>query len=212
MTKGEAVSFYNKVLLSLTELLKKESNESLNSKINDFKKLVKKGSQVKILDISFKNLKKAALNLHVTEDEQTQEKPKSKFSLKKLIGSEDSASSPKNLEFTYLKIFKDTYQDIINELALELGEDYIKRLVQLSKKIHAADNIDEFDSLRREILSMLQDYIGSVSSERENAAKLISDVVSRLSDVEHYFIESQKFVNETNSANEEFGRNLTKQR
>ena len=33
-----------------------------------------------------------------------------------------------------LKLFKETYQDIINELGLELGENYIQRLVQLSKK------------------------------------------------------------------------------
>lgn len=214
MTSDDFIAVYNRMLLSLTDMLKNDGNKSIHGTLNDFRKTVKKGAGAQILNVAFGKLKNAVFNLHVPEDDTEDEKPKlkskskSKFSLKKFISSDSSGSGEKELNVKYLKLFKETYQDIVNELCLDLGEDYIKRLVQLSKKIHSADSTDEFDALRREILSILQDYIKNVSSEREKAAKLISDVVMQLTDVEQYFVESREFVSETNVANEEFGKNL----
>lgn len=206
LDKSETISFYNRLLLTLTEMLKNDLNKPLHKGINDFKKLVKKGSHIEILDVSFQKLKKAVLGFDTPEPEKETEK--SKFSLKNLIRSDNSSNTSKGFSTDYLKYFKETYQDIINELCLELGEEYIERLVQLSKKIHVADHPDEFDSLRNEILNILQEYINNVSIEREKAAKLIADVVDRLSDVEQYFVASQEYVEDQKTANADFGKCL----
>ena len=183
LDKSDAVSLYNRILLSLVEMFKNDLNRSLHGTVDEFKKVIKKGGYGEILDLSFQKLKNAVLSGNITDTEHSQEKSRSKFSLKKLIGADDTGINLKEFKSTYLKYFKDTYQDIINELCLELGEDAIQRLVRLSKKVHVAEHPDEFDSLRSEILVVLQEYIRTVSSEREKAARLISNVCRWLNSI-----------------------------
>jgi len=205
---ADASTFYNRTLLTLTEMVKSEDNKELNDSINEFKKMIKKGVRIDVLKDSFQQMKKSAMGMGETAQAKDPEKSKSRFPLPKFLQTDSPEGSKKQLEITYLNLFRETFQEIINELGLELGEDYLKRLERIGKKIRDAENIDEFETLRRDILSLIQEYIERVCTEREKAAKLIADVINRLSAVESYFSDSRQYVADTRNANAEFGRDL----
>ena len=205
---ADASTFYNRTLLTLTEMLKVEGNEELTRSVNDFKKLIKKGARIDILKDAFQQMKNRAITLNEPLVSRDVEKSRSLFSLPKFLQSDVQETSKKQIELTYLSLFRETFQEIINELGMELGEDYLKRLERIGKKIRDAEEIDEFETLRREILSLIQEYIERVCTEREKAAKLIADVITRLSVVEKYFFDSRHYVEETGAANSSFGRTL----
>ena len=209
-TSADASTFYNRTLLTLAEMLKTEENKAWHGAINDFKKLIKKGARIELLNDAFQQIKKASWHAEDGEERQKQEKARSRFSLTKFLQPDSPDSERKQVEITYLNLFRETFQEIINELGLELGEDYLKRLERIGKKIRDAENIDEFESLRKEILNLIQEYIEQVCSERENAARLIADVIKRLTFVESYFADSWQYVADTRAANEAFGRDLAK--
>lgn len=205
---ADASTFYNRTLLTLTEMLKVEGNEELTKAVNDFKKLIKKGARIDVLKDAFHQMKNTAMGLGDQASAKDPEKSRSLFSLPKFLQSDVQETSKKQIELTYLNLFRETFQEIINELGLELGEDYLNRLERIGKKIRDAEEIDEFETLRREILNLIQEYIERVCTEREKAAKLIADVITRLSAVENYFFDSRKYVEETGTANTLFGRAL----
>lgn len=207
-TNADASTFYNRTLLTLTEMYKVEGDKELTKSINEFKKLIKKGARIDVLKDAFQQMKNTAIGGDGPVQVRDSEKSKSIFALPKFLQSETQEISKKQIELTYLGLFRETFQEIINELGLEMGEDYLKRLERIGKKIRDAEEIDEFETLRRDILNLIQEYIERVCQEREKAARLIADVITRLSAVENYFYDSKQYVANTGAANALFGKDL----
>jgi diguanylate cyclase len=205
--------FYRQAISTLTHLLldSKEHNK-LQTSLDQFKNLIQEETDVDLLSDALQNLKDIAFQGGIQEKEPHEKQKPSSF-FKKLLKSSDEEKPEEPLPFQtfFIKHLKTAYQDILDQLSLYLGENYLESISSLGKQIREGNILDDFLKIRLDIMALVSEYINNISSERELTAEFIKEIGKRLIELESYLIESLSFTINHDQANQKFNTLLEKQ-
>lgn len=167
---------FRRIMLFFAEFMEKTSEDDVYQLSRKLTETLRKKSSPEVIEAVFSELKNRAdqAALDVTRSADRQKKP---FLTGLFKGSADTAE---NIEHRYIEQFRETYQDIIDTLGSELGEMFLGRLSGIGERLQSARTISDFLGLRTEILSLFQDYIGWVASERETVTDFVKELGSKL--------------------------------
>lgn len=191
-----------RIMVFLTEWVRTHAHEAMEEPISQFKQIIKDRSDPDLIEDAFNTLKTVSMRNEVAKGEN-EDKPKKSF-LSRFI-SKESAS---DVQERSIDQFRSTYRDIINELGLDLGVDFLPRLLQLGKQINGSVTFDDFSGLRKDILDLLHDYIESVTKDREKTAEFIRDIGRKLMEVETDLIRTFGLTEDIFADNTLFSDNL----
>ncbi len=207
----KADGFYKNAITTFIHLLLSEGNYALAPSLEQFKILIQKENSIDIFIDAFNQIKDAALREDTPKTDQTEpeEKTKSPSFLSRLLKKpEPKALGGDQIQEIFFKHLKTAYQEIVNELSLLLGEGYLKKLSRISKHIDRCNNFDSLSLVRKNILTLIQDYINNVSLERELAAEIIKEIGERLIQVESHIKGTYSTANQTIIASNRFNSAL----
>lgn len=205
--------FYRAAISTLTYLLlDSKEKTNLQTALNQFKSLIQEVTDIDLLSDALQNLKDIALQGGIQEAAPDEKQKPSSF-FKKLLKSPGEEKSEESLSFQtiFIKHLKTAYQDILDQLSLHLGENYLDSISSLGKQIREGNSLDDFLKIRRDIIALVSVYINNISSERELTAEFIKEIGKRLIELESYLIESLSFTINHDQANQEFNTLLEKQ-
>ena len=194
----ETEGVYRRGLLAVIELLRTDDNPSLNDSIGSLKEGLKEEGDIADIEKAITQIKNVAIH-----DAFPKASERAGFFDKflKRVPSESKAATEAADTMDRLK---DAYRAIIDELKLNLDQDSFKKLVEIEGQIHTVGSLDDFLPIRKEIISLIQEYISRVSGEREEAAAFIREIGERLIEVETHILDSLPYARETHEANSEF--------
>ncbi|MBA4369866.1 MAG: hypothetical protein C0403_19735 [Desulfobacterium sp.] len=205
--------FYRQALSTLTLLLldSKEKNK-LQTSLSQFKSLIQEETDIDLLSDALQNLKDIAFRGSIQEAAPDEKQKPSSF-FKKLLKSseEEKPEEPLPFQTIFIKHLKTAYQDILDQLNLHLGENYLESISSLGKQIREGNILDDFLKIRQDIIALVSEYINNISAERELTAEFIKEIGKRLIELESYLLESLSFSINHDQANQEFNTLLEKQ-
>ncbi len=194
----EKESSYRRMLLFLGGFVEQYVDGEIDEQLKKFKGVLKNKSAIEVVETVFGSLKNLSFQIELAESKKTSEKEKSFLS--GLLGGR----SVTDVENKYIAQFRETYQEIINTLGLDLGEKFLSKLLDIGKRINTSRSIDDFQGLRIDVLALLQDYIGTVTIERENVADFVKDVGAKLISFEEVLISAFENTEAMYSSNTKF--------
>ncbi len=194
----EKESSYRRMLLFFGGFLEQHVDGEIDEELKKFKGVLKKKSAIEVVETVFGSFKNLSFQTELAESEKTNEKGKSFLS--GLLGG----TSVADIENKYIDQFRETYQEIIYTLGLDLGEKFLSKLLDIAKRINTSRTIDDFQGLRTDVLALLQDYIGTVTIEREDVADFVKDVGAKLISFEGILISAFENTEAMYSSNTEF--------
>lgn len=205
--------FYRQALSTLIHLLldSKEKNK-FQSSLSQFKSLIQEETDIDLLSDALQNLKDIAFRGSIQETAPDEKQKPSSF-FKKLLKSSGEEKPEETLPFQtiFIKHLKTAYQDILDQLSLHLGENYLENISSLGKQIREGNILDDFLKIRQDIIALVSENINNTSSERELTAEFIKEIGKRLIELESYLLESLSFSINHDQANQEFNTLLEKQ-
>ena len=202
-TKAEDV--YKRALLVFVDLLRTNENNRIYEPLNVLKEGLKQGIDIASLDDAVKQIKDITLH-----DDLPQESERIGF-FDRFLKRVPSDQKKQAVDEISMGRLIEAYTEIIDELKLNLDEDSLKKLMDIEDRIQQVDSPDDFLSIRKEIISLIQEYINRVSGEREAAAAFIREIGERLIEVESHVLDSFPHTRETHQANTEFHALLEQQ-
>lgn len=107
-----------------------------------------------------------------------------------------------------MELYKDAYRDLLNDMRLSLGSDYLERFKTVSRNLERAVCYEDFNSVRIDTISIIRDYITSISREREDAASFIREIGTRLIEIENHFMGTFSEVEKSHDDNKTFSLSL----
>jgi diguanylate cyclase len=203
-------AFHKRIIPALVQFGLTSENKDIHGHLDEIKSLVKDGAPLDRLEIAFQRLKETTFKSDVQAGKTVAKKTKKKGLLK--LFQKDP--SPEQTEAPYMDGFEHltkTYLEIIHELKLNLGKSTLPQLTMLERRLQKAQGVDDLLSIRKSILSLINDYITRVSTEREEAASFIREISGQLIEVERHLVNSVTFAKETQAASTSFTDNIESQ-
>jgi diguanylate cyclase len=191
-----------RIMIFLSEWLRTETDGALDEPLAHFKDILKNRTDPELYEQAFNDLKTLALRGDA-DRKAREDKPK-----KSLMARLVSKETPADIQERYIDQFRTTYRDIINELGLDLGVDFLNKLLHLGKQISSSQTFDDFASLRKDILDLLHAYIETVALDRERTAEFIRDIGQKLAEVETELIRALGLTDDMFHENSLFNDNL----
>lgn len=189
---------YRRMLFFFSGSLVDHVDGDMNDEVRKFKGVLKKNAAIDVLDTVFDNVKNISFQDEVEASEKNNEKGKS------FLSGILKGKSVADVENKYIDQFRETYQEIIDTLGLDLGEKFLGKLLDIGKRINTSRTIDDFQTLRTDVLSLLHDYIGTVTTEREYVADFVKDIGAKLISFEGILISAFENTEAMFSSNTEF--------
>ena len=186
----KADAFYRASLAVCSRLLQSSENNHVIAPLKNFSLLLKKKAPLGQLQNAFQKVKDATL----------QDDVRSSTSLGAGTGKSDpherSAVSDQRHEENYLKKLKELHQEILVGVRLNIDKTYLADLGKIENRIKESKNIEDFLSIRRDILSLIKEYSEHAVEEREQAATFFKQISNRLGEVESHILASLNVVEE----------------
>ena len=191
---------FKRLVVFLVDWIRSESEGELDESIAGIKDVLKLKSNPAMVEEALEKLKKTVL---AEEVNRTSGDGKKKSLVARLMGRESMA-----LDERVVTQFRTTYQVILDELGLDLGVDFLPRLLELGKRISGSSTFEDFKDLRIDILDLLHSYMTTVAEDRSKAAEFIKDIGRKLVDVEMDLVKFLDFTDDVFMANSRFGNSL----
>lgn len=198
---NESEKVYKRVVLFLSDWVRTESGGALDEQISHVKEVLKFRSNPDVVQEAFQKLKTAVLHGDVSQKVNDTRKK----SLMSRLMSKDGPSVPDERAVAQ---FRTTYQEILDELGLDLGLDYLPKLLQMGKRINSSVAYEDFAELRKDILDLLHSYMATVAEDRSTAAEFIKDIGRKLVEVEIDLVKFFDFTDDVFTSNSRFGNSL----
>jgi diguanylate cyclase (GGDEF)-like protein len=211
----EADSSYRWSLLTLTQLLQTDENMATDPNLEALKQLINGGAPHDALKAMLLRLKEV-INLKETKvikgppvPEEAPAEPKKKRSVAPSIlnwlrkNGQPEAAQPADMADDLIRL-KAAYQEIINELRLNLDSSALEKLRAIEKSLKEAVTHENFLDVRKSILNLIKEYIFRISKEREEAASFIREIGQRLIEVEGHMINSLSFAKDAHQVSSSF--------
>ena len=189
---------YRRMMLFFAGMIEKTAENELGNELQKFKRVLKKQAAIEVVDTAFAELKNASFQIEVEAYEKSEQKGRS------LLSGLLKGRSAADVENNYTEQFRETYQEIVDTLGLDLGETFLGRLLEIGKRIKSSRTIDDFQGLRSDVLMLLHDYIGRVTTERETVADFVKGLGSKLIDFEKILISAFENTEAMYSSSNEF--------
>jgi len=193
---------FRRILQFLADALKNYGNLPFSNEIEGFRNVLKQENDISLIEKSFASLKDALLKAS-----DHPEKSKDKGSLLERLFKKSSVSD-KQQQTGAIELYKDAYRDLLNELRLSLGHEYLERFRDVTKNLEKADKYDDLNSVRLVTIGIIRDYITNISHEREDAASFIREIGTRLIEIEKHFIGSFSDSEKLHNNNKSFSLSL----
>ncbi len=100
------------------------------------------------------------------------------------------ARAAEEIQEAALAKVRQTYLDILDEIDLDLGPEYMLRMAKVTQQIRGADDLDYLFSLKPGVIQLIQSYAHLVHEERQEAASFITQMALRLSEMESRLVVS----------------------
>lgn len=198
---NESEKVFKRVVIFLADWVRAESGGVLDEHIANIKDVLKLRSNPELVEDAFQKLKTAVLHGDMAQKVSDTKKK----SLMSRLMSKDNTGV---IDERAVVQFRTTYQEILDELGLDLGLDFLPKLLQLGKRINSSVTFDDFTGLRKDILDLLHNYMATVSEDRSKAAEFIKDIGRKLVDVEIDLVKFLDFTDDVFTANSRFGNSL----
>jgi diguanylate cyclase (GGDEF)-like protein len=213
----EADASFRWSLLTLTQLLQPDESAPVDPNMASFRQLINEGAPhetLKAMLLRLKDLKDLKVPSPQEETKPAEQKKKrsaapSLLNWLKKNGQPDPVQ-PVETPGDVFRL-KTTYQEIINELRLNLDPNALEKLRAIEKSLKEAETSDDFLSIRKSILNLIKDYISRISREREEAASFIREIGERLIEVEGHMIDSLSFAKDAHQVSSSFTDTLETQ-
>ncbi len=199
----ELAAFQKRFIPVLSQIGSTSENKDVHSLLSELKKLAKEGAPLQQLEQIFQQIKDITFRSDVQSGPSSPKKSKTS-SLLKFFQKESAVSTPGIQPSESIHHLIDTYYDIIHELKLNLGQNALPQLSTLESQVGQAKEIEDLLPVRKKILSLLNDYIKRVSTEREEAAAFIQEISGQLIQVEKHLFNSLSFAKEAQAASSSF--------
>ncbi len=189
---------YRRMMLFFAGFMEKTADKEMDGQLKKFKTVLKKQAAIEVVDTVFSELKNISFQAEVEAYDKSDKKGKS------LLSGLLKGRSSSDIEKKYTDQFRETYQEIIDTLGLDLGETFLGRLLEIGKRINSSITIDDFQSLRIDLLSLLHDYISGIAKERETVADFVKGLGSKLIAFEKILISAFENTEAMYSSSNEF--------
>lgn len=207
----ESEAFYRRCLLLFCELSRTNGETPLNRSVDRFRKLLKKGEEKEPLETAFQVVRDFAFKETPDEEKDAVAPEKRGAFWGRLLKRGGEVEKEGRVGEAGVKEIRGIYREIVDELRLFLGEAFLVRLARIGKTIEKAADVDDFIGVRKELLSMLQEYVTGVSSRQEKATLFIREISQRIMDVENYLLDSLEEVHKRDRSEKTFGMELDRQ-
>jgi len=205
---SKADDFFRKALVLFINLARKTEKTDLHALLDRFKALVQNDTRLDQISNVFLEIKNTTFQETPGSQEISLEKKQPSILTRLFKGSKLGELDEDQFPTMYIEHLKTAYHGIIDELRLNLGQAYLKRTTDISKLISESSNFNELRAARKKILSLIQEFISSVSTERALSAEFIKEIGQRIMDMETLILASYAYADNTFQTNEDFQNNL----
>ena len=147
----------------------------------------------------------------IMRSEGGEETTQGKSLLNRLLKPESSRDQLKRLTEETTERLRQGYLSILNELEVDLGPDYMRRLQSVRQLINESKELDHMLSLRSKLEELIREFAAYVLGERRRAAEFMAEVATNLSEVEGRLGSSKDQALDWSQANHQFHTDMTSQ-
>lgn len=184
---------------------KTATDKTDTGKINSFwEKFIKRVSRAKGTDDNQTN---SFLSKFIKSDTTGNIEKTGSF-LSKFLKDNTTSINSEITSLSYYKQLQDSYQDIVDELKLLFGKKYLRRLLRLGRNISNANSLKKIDSIKNNMITIFQDYIGDINTDREKATKYVVQIVKKIFNIEKYLMGSIEDAQNFETENDKFTTRL----
>lgn len=198
---ADQAGFYRRILQFLSDALKNYGNFPFSSELETFRTALRQETDLSSIEKSFSALKDAVLK---SADPSDRHKEKTGGLLERLF--KKTPQGERQGQNAEIELYKEAYRDLLNELRLSLGQEYLERFRDAVRNLEMAGKYDELNSVRLATIGIIRDYITKISREREDAASFIREIGTRLIEIENHFVgtfsDSEKNRNDNRAFND----------
>ena len=207
---GQFKAFQKKLVPALVQLGRTAENKDVHEHLEEIKSLIKAGAPLERLEKAYLRLKEATFKSDVKTGKAGAKKSK-KAGLLKLFQKDSEPPLPQTPPADGLDHLTQTYLEIVHGLKLTLGKSVLSDLTAMEHRLQQAKGLDDLLLVRKKLLSLINDYITRVSTEREEAASFIREISDQLFEVERHLVDSVTLAKETQAASNRFTDNIESQ-
>ena len=142
----DRVYCFKRTLLTVIRLARKPEDQVLDSALTSFKKLLGQDADLDFLEETLCSIKDKIIAFEMSGES----------------GKAAAMPSEENKGEKWLARFKEAYLDLLGELDLDLGQDYLNRLVSLRNQVAVKDDFDSLLALHVEFESLVRFYAQQV--------------------------------------------------
>lgn len=197
----DQAGFFRRILQFLSDALKNYGNFPFSSELETFRTALRQETDLSSIEKSFSALKDAVLK---SADPSDRHKEKTGGLLERLF--KKTPQGERQGQNAEIELYKEAYRDLLNELRLSLGQEYLERFRDAVRNLEMAGKYDELNSVRLATIGIIRDYITKISREREDAASFIREIGTRLIEIENHFVgtfsDSEKNGNDNRAFND----------
>ncbi len=194
--------FFRRAMLSMIRLVGGSDNEALGAALDFLREKVVDGAGVNDLEEAVQAVKNGVL-----KSDQDQANLTSAPAWKRMLKG-GSAAQADDATSKWLAEVKRAYLELLAEIDLDLGQEYLDRLNSVRRRIASSDDLDYLLSLRFEVEDLVSLFARQVFEERDKAAAFIAEVAQRLTDMASHLTISVSYTQGMYQANAAFNSDL----
>ncbi len=107
--------------------------------------------------------------------------------------------------------FKDAYNDVVNNLKSTMGEEYNKRLDDITEKLKNCTTSNDINDIRTTLFALFATYIADTTRDREKIASFVQDIIKGIFGIEASLAASYKHTGEMIQAGNRFESTLVRE-
>jgi len=204
----QADSFYRNALINLIDFFHPREAHESQTPLLAFRRLLKGDSSLEQLSEEFRQLKDRTLKASLQTFALSKSAPGPfSFLRNRIILSRKGETGEKEC----VDQIRSSFQDIIDEIRLTLGEDALSSIVSIEDRIRNMNTIQEYISIRLFFVSVLHKHMLTLNQDRQQAAAFIRDIGERFVEMEGYILESLAFTRDAYTTDSEFNTALKQQ-
>jgi diguanylate cyclase (GGDEF)-like protein len=198
-------------LLALAQLLRTDGNPEFQSQMKLFKDRAKENAASSELKSMLEDLKDAAVKSGIRSADKMKSGSRTPSLFKWLRKTDEPEPALPTPSAADLELIRQTYDNLLDELRLNLDERILNELLTAKKQLRSAETVDDFVLIRKQMLELIKQYISRIGKEREEAAAFIREVGGRLIDLEGHMIHSLTFARDSQEVSATFTSSLDTQ-
>lgn len=157
----------------------------------DLSQAIKKGVSTGKLEYIFERLKTAMLKEDITP--LSEEKKRGLF----------SAFQKSGLAL-FIDEYKQSYNDVVNNLRSNLDKQYAGKLDNITKRIRTAEDAGDISDVRESVFNLIFTYIVDTSQDRDKVNASVRGIVGKIFDIESNITSSFEYTGSMFQSNDEF--------